>query len=122
MSIVRIVVSEQVIFGLFCVLNKLGMLVLMCPGATSFAQSQPRLQHEPDGRDLHKYEAEDMSLTAMLGSLHLKPEDIASSWFTTAEVPCRLSLTMPHKPSLVSFTASEDPPGWPCYKLRNTIQ
>ena len=42
------------------------MLVLMYPGATSFAQSQPRLQHEPDGRDLHKYEAEDMSLTALL--------------------------------------------------------
>ena len=67
---------------------------------------------------IHKNEAEDMSLTAMLGSLHLKPDDIASSWFTTAEVPCRLSsLTMPHKPSLVSFTASEDPPGWPCYKV-----
>ena len=79
MLIVRINVNEQVIVGLSCVLNKLGMLVLMCPGATSFAQSQPRLQHEPDGRDLHKYEAEDMSLTAiMLGSLHLKPDDICS--------------------------------------------
>ena len=78
MSIVRIVVSEQVFFGFF-VLNKLGMLFLMCPGATSFAQSQPRLQHEPERRDPHKYEAEDMSLTPLLGSLHLKPEDIASS-------------------------------------------
>ena len=85
----RIVVNEQVIFGVFCVLNKLGMLYLMCPGATSFAQSQQALQHEPAGIDLHKYEAEDTSLTAMLGCLHLKPDDIASSWFTTAEVPCR---------------------------------